>query len=870
MALLKDELVENILEITISAESKEYFNLLKRIERSVDQYVKRDKNLFYIGFLGHYSSGKSSTINSILKANGSKSERPVNINPTDDQITLITSPENSDTIVKLIRVGQVPVVLSPVDNVDFLNDKIIMDTPGFGDPSLVEEIVRDSLPLCDLLIYCISAANPLDTSDIPLLIEKERNLIQIPTIYVITRGNEFKKNHLSELTPENFDESEARLALSELASRMNEIVDTIKLDFSDFIVIDNKERYNIAKLIDAIVCHTNRADQENILNLHSHKVDFFVRVSSKIKDHFDNLILDKLNTMESFVTKAQNNIDEYNQKTSIGIDKLVNEWRISDDRIKQIVDGSVSENNRLYQTLETPPILQGLPSVETWIENTKSSIKQASQIISDDGKSLLSNRLYDLKEKYKEKLYSFAGRDGSISKTEIASFLSSVKIDLPVTINTAFNYTHEFNSLYDSTLNYLTSQRYDILKRAFDSVLQRARNKNPLDNIGKHIEDAKTTMSSIFETYNEAVRIYRVAAFSSEAKNYIKKLGLSAKLDKLDTEGINIQDYYSRAQHEILGKYYEEIATFKDGCSKVEQLISESNIDHPIITSHNKEIEIQSLSLNFLSETKSAIDEKLKEILLRVNEQFVDLIDVLNLERSKFSARKQIDLKTLRNARVKFYLIRYIPTFLVVAFTISLFQFPTWFSFLDSDLSIGWQWTLGILSNIAFAALSTIFIKAKDRYPDKQLEVSLKYTKDEKQLIAETIDKAYNDFYGDFVSAFKSHIQAWVNEKSIKILTELLSDKYSDNLHKSHKVIFESEKKVKFAIEYYSSILNNLKSAISSILNNSKLNKDVVTKQANLIKQNSISPSFDLLFKTKNDILKIKDTFSKVDFQGLS
>ena len=66
LILLKEELIENILEITINAESKEYFNLLKRIERSVDQYVKRDKNLFYIGFLGHYSSGKSSSITHVL------------------------------------------------------------------------------------------------------------------------------------------------------------------------------------------------------------------------------------------------------------------------------------------------------------------------------------------------------------------------------------------------------------------------------------------------------------------------------------------------------------------------------------------------------------------------------------------------------------------------------------------------------------------------------------------------------------------------------------------------------------------------------------------------------------------------------------
>ncbi|MCD8031331.1 MAG: hypothetical protein LUF85_11070 [Bacteroides sp.] len=88
---LKNELVENILELTTNPISVENINQLKRIERATNQYRKRTNNLFYVGFLGHFSSGKSSTINSILKLDGTTNEKKTNHNPTDDQITLITS-----------------------------------------------------------------------------------------------------------------------------------------------------------------------------------------------------------------------------------------------------------------------------------------------------------------------------------------------------------------------------------------------------------------------------------------------------------------------------------------------------------------------------------------------------------------------------------------------------------------------------------------------------------------------------------------------------------------------------------------------------------------------------------------------------------
>jgi predicted GTPase len=50
--------------------SKEKKKILDRLIDSLDQYSVSRSSLFYIGLMGAYSSGKSSTINSLLRLNG--------------------------------------------------------------------------------------------------------------------------------------------------------------------------------------------------------------------------------------------------------------------------------------------------------------------------------------------------------------------------------------------------------------------------------------------------------------------------------------------------------------------------------------------------------------------------------------------------------------------------------------------------------------------------------------------------------------------------------------------------------------------------------------------------------------------------------
>ena len=151
-----------------------------------------------------FSAGKSSTINSLLDTWNSKHERVTDLNPTNTTITLITKEKNASSLVGVIREGHVTIRLELVDS-PFLDEIVLVDTPGTGDPQFIEEVARDFLPICDLILFVFSAASPLDKSDVPLLLELHNRLPFVPIHFVVTRVDELRTNRDAPLTETNLD-----------------------------------------------------------------------------------------------------------------------------------------------------------------------------------------------------------------------------------------------------------------------------------------------------------------------------------------------------------------------------------------------------------------------------------------------------------------------------------------------------------------------------------------------------------------------------------------------------------------------------------------------------------------------------------------
>ena len=96
----------DLAEKTGRAQTHAHYDLLRRIRKSLSQYLKRHGDLFYVGLLGHYSSGKSSTINSLLQLWSTQNERPTDQNPTDTTITLITQEDNIKSLLGVRAIAE--------------------------------------------------------------------------------------------------------------------------------------------------------------------------------------------------------------------------------------------------------------------------------------------------------------------------------------------------------------------------------------------------------------------------------------------------------------------------------------------------------------------------------------------------------------------------------------------------------------------------------------------------------------------------------------------------------------------------------------------------------------------------------------------
>jgi ribosome biogenesis GTPase A len=154
-SLLDEPVARSALDLSRSAKTAERYDIFHRLRRSLVQYLKRDGDLFYVGFLGHFSAGKSSTINSLLGIWDTDRERETGLNPTDKTITLITKENNVKSILGIIREGHVTIRYHSVES-PLLASLVVADTPGTGDPHLIEEIARDFLPICDVILFLSS------------------------------------------------------------------------------------------------------------------------------------------------------------------------------------------------------------------------------------------------------------------------------------------------------------------------------------------------------------------------------------------------------------------------------------------------------------------------------------------------------------------------------------------------------------------------------------------------------------------------------------------------------------------------------------------------------------------------------------------
>ena len=172
------------------------WNRLRNIAKSIPDLLNQSDRIALVGFLGHFSSGKSSLINALLGIANDENpgyKRDVGLHPTDSGITLITHRDHAKLVRKsgYTAIDSVEVVHGPASG--FLEHATLVDTPGLGNEAAEHEAVARFLHLCHVLVITIDGRRPFadKDKDFELLDTAFNKLAGVPKILVVTSAEEF-------------------------------------------------------------------------------------------------------------------------------------------------------------------------------------------------------------------------------------------------------------------------------------------------------------------------------------------------------------------------------------------------------------------------------------------------------------------------------------------------------------------------------------------------------------------------------------------------------------------------------------------------------------------------------------------------------
>jgi len=575
--ILDDDIAQHLLQIATKAEPANKRRELARLQTTIEQYETRNRQLFYIAFMGHFSAGKSSSINTILKPTDGPGPRETGLNPTDKAITLITDPANMNSLVGLYREGKLPVRAVPFAH-QLLQHVVIADTPGSGDPGIANELTKDFLAVCDCLFYFVSAANPIDSADLPLLALKQERLPHVPVRFIVTRADEFCVNKYEAVSHENFDWPKANDFLGQLGARLQGLMPACKSTEElreRFIFVDNEDQYNTDGLSRAVL---EAADPNNLstrIAVHDHKIVYFRRAGAELRDYYLRQLRIRSTGVNAFIASARTNVTRYQQSAQIANNTLTERWARSVLRIQKCareqIDGIPAldlqedtpkdpwkgrrlqaEQLRLKQTAER----QAPIAARTVIRSTLQSIgnyhrTKVQELLERLAETELRSGGYQPVKDQIQPEPTYVKHDRTTIATDDAVVLRS---DLAKSRTQLRNYLY---SIRLAVSNYL---------EGIQTALSSEQLRSELDDI---TEEAQREISADIESLFQKVEIYRSGVFAMQSKRQIELLGLGRELDRLEVElsDRQRQGIHDRAIEQLLSGRRGQVEVYDRACT---------------------------------------------------------------------------------------------------------------------------------------------------------------------------------------------------------------------------------------------------------------------------------------------------------------
>lgn len=851
-------------DVNSNAESSNRHQELRRLMRSLQQYAEKDARLLYVGFLGHFSAGKSSTINTILNNSGVEHSRLTGQHPTDKAVTLITHSCNSNNLIGAYKRGELEVGASNID-AEFLKESVIVDTPGSGDPLVLEEMVRDFLPICDLIVYIFSAAIPLDKTDLPILLKVQKELPFISMRFIVTRADEFRKEIKQPFSSDNYDKPAADRFIGELISRIEASVDSLKVSKENILLIDNITGFNTENL-DTFVFNTEFDGSLLSTQLHSHKIDYYHRCTREIKSFFSSYIQQKINDLDLLFSTAKSNHTSFQNSVTIANNRLTESW----SKQNQILIQKLSANTDWIANLEecddiSSNILEAeiikrevdriRESVRFWANSSADSTCRA---LEGKFRAFFYGHMADLRSQVvrsqtpdQEHLHPLLIRnprsDGFFEYDKETP--GALSVDLRRIPAKALKIIHDNAELISSNSTRMTSA---IEGRRF------------VMNLRKTIDESIAQLYEMLRGFFDSVHVYRSAIVSLNARQFAERVGLADAMDEVEKAKLpnERQEAWHKSLVERIFSGYQTI--FDEAEKKLTRLSEKLN------KLKSKAERLNSINISITAD--KAIDEhfalsdptkdsKFYEHIQTVVDSFNEASDEhfrnLSKERSDLIEKKRhelkVRLKTIARKRVLHF-----STFIFIGFIIGLLGYLVFYLWKEP---FNQNWTNVMLAGVGANFITSGIGWISARFSDK----SAKSTQDENdnfiQASREITEKllsnssAINDF--NFIGNLEDSLKTIFSRNWKNVINSVLDEIVAKPLKEPYDTLFELAEDMEACKQEYIQIAKETVSSLSSFYKADEKNLEALSEISAEIREEAILPSFTM-FQERMEIFKNK------------
>jgi predicted GTPase len=857
--LLDKPVARDALDLNKNATTSDMYEILRRLRQSLKQYLERGGDLFYVGLLGHFSAGKSSTINSLLGTWERKHERSTGLNPTDTTLTLITQEKNSTSLLGIIREGHVTIRHQPVDN-SLLDSVVLVDTPGTGDPQLLQEIARDFLPIYDVILFLFSAASPLDQADLPLLSELHNRLRFIPIRFVITRGDELRSDASRPLTEQNIDPAKKASFLAEVVSRVNALLKPIVYTSDQFIIVDNKSGYNIAILKDLIESKCNSSNAQARISMHGNKLHYYLSGAKELRNCFAQFLETKLLELSKIVSAADRNIQRYNEIVRISNSNLTKAWL---DQVALINSARGGDVARLKGTNEPPLEYSAFASViRKHAEVTEDCSREARFIAGSISARLNSALLPTLQEHFRqaEAAVATAGLD-KLAATSHG--ISSVQIDCEldgVDLVPRRILARKYTDLRAAQADALQDTVGDMRRAAkeIDDLLQ---GHSPFSEFETIITSAQESLTEDLNQFFQNVELYRGGVFSHQTKESIATLGIGSRLDELESEftADDKSSFTATAMHDLFPRFTELTVAAATHISKLSAKL------RPLLDSL-RGLKIARPDDTYAEIQNAASDEQIAfqaEISRQLQVDSDRLCERVALALSSLLVNTKTDYDSAMRAAKGARRTRY---FLIIATSSTLAVCAyAGYRYLSSTApqSIFETIIWGLVSSVVGDAVGYLIARLRDSYPETTSRIHEKFGVNLRASVHKAIEEGLS-----------SHKFEALNEVTISHhLREIYAHVLSVPADPWHILAMEHLREIKslysqldgLRLSYIASV-DEVHRQCAQYFTDASKNLEVLNRVAGKIKERAIEPSFGLLDQTRRQLEYVKKEIEGVEF----